>query len=155
VRLGEQTVTLLVDGVAFDFGGVAKGYAADEALLVLRQHGFPRALVAISGDIALGDAPAGRMGWRVGLGSADRVEELANCGVSTSGDLHQARRGESHLLDGREGRARSARIGSVTVIASSAIEADALATAIHLVGKEEAAKGLLPRVGVTVMIDGF
>ncbi|MCL4793253.1 MAG: FAD:protein FMN transferase [Bryobacteraceae bacterium] len=150
VRLADGAVVLLAEGIAFDFGGIAKGYAADEALKVLRTRGFPRAMVALSGDIALGDAPADRKGWRVGLGSKDLVEELANRGASTSGDAHQARRGESHILDGRAGAARRARPGSVTVIAPTAMEADALATAIHAMGKEEAEKGLLPKAGFRV-----
>ncbi len=150
VRLADGAVVLLNEGIAFDFGGIAKGYAADEALKVLRARGFSRAMVALSGDIALGDAPAGRKGWRVGLGSKHLVEELANCGVSTSGDEHQARRGESHILDGRAGVARRTRPGSVTVIAPTAMEADALATAIHAMGKEEAEKGLLPKADFRV-----
>lgn len=155
VRLETGKVTLLGEGIGFDFGGIGKGYAADEALRVLREHGFRRAMVAVSGDIALGDAPAGRKGWRVGLGSAARVEELANRGVSTSGDAHQARGGESHILDGRTGEARKARAGWVTVVAGSAMEADALATAIRAMGKEEAEKRLLPRAEARVIIEGF
>lgn len=155
VALGPGTVTLNGAGIAFDFGGIAKGYAADEALLVLRQRGFPRAMVAISGDISLGDAPAGEAGWRIGLGSSARVELLANCGVSTSGDKHQARRGESHIRDARAGAPRAARPGTVTVIAPSAMEADALATAIHAMGKEEAEKRLLPKDSVRTVFLGF
>lgn len=151
VTLGPGAVVLHGEAIGFDFGGIAKGYAADEALRVLRQRGFPRALVAISGDLAIGDAPAGKPGWRIGLGAADRVEFLAGCGVSTSGDRYQARRGGSHILDARAGEPRPARPGSVTVIARSAMEADALATAIHVMGKEQAEKRLLPREYVRVI----
>jgi FAD:protein FMN transferase len=155
VALSPGTVTLNGAGIAFDFGGIAKGYAADEALRELRRRGFPRAMVALSGDIALGDAPAGDAGWRIGLGSAARAAVLANCGVSTSGDERQARRGESHILDVRGGSPRAARPGTVTVIAPSAMEADALATAIHAMGKEEAEKRLLPKANVRTVFLGF
>lgn len=155
VALGPGTVTLNGAGIAFDFGGIAKGYAAGEALRVLRRLGFPRAMVAISGDIALGDAPASEAGWRIGLGTAARAEVLSNCGVSTSGDEHQARRGESHIRDARAGAPRAARPGTVTVIAPSAMEADALATAIHAMGKEEAEKRLLPKADVRTVFQGF
>lgn len=155
VALGPGTVTLSGEGIAFDFGGIAKGYAADEALRLLRGRGFPRAMVALSGDIALGDAPTGEGGWRIGLGSATRAGLLANCGVSTSGDEAQARRGESHILDARGGAQRAARPGTVTVIAPSAMEADALATAIHAMGKEEAEKSLLPKANVRIIFQGF
>lgn len=155
VRLADGAVVLLAEGIAFDFGGIAKGYAADEALKVLRQHGFPRAMAALSGDIALGAPPSGRQGWRVGLGSPEQIEELAHCGVSTSGDANQTRRGQSHVLDGRSARPRSARSGAVTIIAPSAMEADALATAIHAMGKEEAEKVLPPKANIRVVFRLF
>lgn len=155
IELGPQTVTLRAPGIAFDFGGIAKGYAADEALKVLRQHGFPRAMAALSGDIALGAPPSGRQGWRVGLGSPDQIEELAHCGVSTSGDANQTRQGHSHIFDGRSAQPRPARPGAVTVVAPSAMEADALATAIHALGKEEAEKVLPPKTDIRVVFRLF
>ena len=50
----QQTVTLTVPDMQLDLGGIAKGYAADQALAVLRSQGLSRALVAASGDIAVG-----------------------------------------------------------------------------------------------------
>jgi thiamine biosynthesis lipoprotein len=155
VALGQGTVTLTGEGIAFDFGGIAKGYAADEALRVLKQRGFPRAMASLSGDIAVGAPPAGARGWRIGLGSAARVEELAHRGISTSGDSRQARRGESHVFDARRPAARAARAGAVTVIAPTAMEADALATAIFAMGKEEAEKRLLPMADIRVVFHDF
>lgn len=151
VRLHQRQVTLLAPGIAFDFGGIGKGYAAREALALLRQLGFPRAMIALSGDLALGDAPSGRPGWRVGLGSANHIEALANCGVSTSGDAHQSRRGQSHILDARQPAARPATPGSVTVIAPDPMHADAWATALHAMGKEESAKVLPPKSSLRVI----
>ena len=69
VRLdaGRQTVELLKKGMRIDLGGIAKGYAMDEALAVLQRHGITRALVEAGGDMRLGDPPPGRAGWRVGI----------------------------------------------------------------------------------------
>ncbi|MCU0783462.1 MAG: FAD:protein FMN transferase [Verrucomicrobia bacterium] len=64
-----QTVTLTVLDMQLDLGGIGKGYAATKALEVLKGHGLPRALIAASGDIAAGDPPPGRRGWRVGIGN--------------------------------------------------------------------------------------
>jgi len=50
-----RTVFLKLAGMQLDLGGIAKGFAADEALAVLRARGVPRALVAVSGDLAIGD----------------------------------------------------------------------------------------------------
>src|SRR5262249_39046856 len=62
-----RTVRLTAKGILLDLGGIAKGYAAQAALEVLRRHGIRHALVAAGGDIAVGDAPPGAAGWRVGI----------------------------------------------------------------------------------------
>src|SRR5205085_2598842 len=50
---------------------IAKGYAADEALQILRANGITRALVSGGGDMAIGDAPPGKKGWRIELANFD------------------------------------------------------------------------------------
>ena len=67
-----QTVELLKPRMRLDLGGIAKGYAADAALAMLRKHGITRALVDGSGDIALGDPPPGANGWRIAIAPLDR-----------------------------------------------------------------------------------
>jgi thiamine biosynthesis lipoprotein len=59
-----QAVKLLKPGMKLDLGGIAKGYAADEALRALAKQGFTRALVNASGDMAIGDPPPGAKGWK-------------------------------------------------------------------------------------------
>ena len=81
----EQTITFTAPGIQLDLGGIGKGYAADQALGVLRQQGIKRALVAASGDIAAGEPPPGQSGWRVGIGAMDKGPELARnevCGTA-------------------------------------------------------------------------
>ena len=132
LRLKPRTrlVTLAVPGMQLDLGGIAKGYAADQMLAELRRAGIPQALVAASGDIAIGDAPPGQPGWTIEAGRSTRM--LANRGVSTSGPAEQfvtigAVR-YAHIIDPRTG------IGLINastagVIAPTATLADALATA--------------------------
>ncbi len=62
-----RTVRLLKAGMKLDLGGIAKGYAADEALKALRDQGIPHALMAAAGDIAAGDPPPGEEGWSVAV----------------------------------------------------------------------------------------
>src|SRR5262249_52761384 len=88
-----HAVTLVASGMRLDLGGIAKGYAADQALLLLKRRGLNRALVAASGDIAVGDPPPGQAGWKIALAPIDagtnqfeRTLLLHNAGVSTSGD---------------------------------------------------------------------
>jgi len=141
-----STVTLGRSGMQLDLGGIAKGFAADEALAVLRRHGFSRAMVAASGDLALGDPPWGKAGWTVelapfGPGSGSPVVlVVANAGVSTSGDTEQHVEIEgvrySHLIDPATGLGRTESV-AVTVIANDATTSDALATTCSLLQPEQ------------------
>ncbi len=136
---GRSRVRFRSPGVALDLGGIGKGLAADEALAVLAGHGFPSALVEIGGDLALGTAPPGRLGWRIGIGDPGRGEtetlELAECGVATSGDaeLFVVIEGvrHSHIIDSRRGEA-VVGAGEITVVAPTCGEADAWATALSV-----------------------
>jgi thiamine biosynthesis lipoprotein len=144
----KRTARLVRFGMRLDLGAIAKGYAADEALKVLRQFGIQSALVAASGDLALGDAPPGAKGWRVEIvgydapnGSPSAIVELENCGVATSGDLFQ--RVEingvrySHIVNpftcvGMTNHALA------TVIAKDSMTADSLATVMTIAGTDTA-----------------
>ncbi|MFM7605858.1 MAG: FAD:protein FMN transferase, partial [Prosthecobacter sp.] len=87
-------ITLTKPGMLLDLGGIAKGYAADAVLKLLRErHHISRALVIAGGDIAIGDAPPNQEGWEIQLRSsadARKTAILKNAAVSTSGDLYQA-----------------------------------------------------------------
>jgi thiamine biosynthesis lipoprotein len=148
-----KTVRLAVAGMRLDFGGIGKGFAADAALAVLRQHGVTRALVAASGDITAGDPPPGRDGWTVdippiGKGLPTRRVKLANASVSTSGDLFQyveiGRVRYSHVLDPRTGLGLTGR-RSATVIAPKGVLADGLTKAASL----------LPPATLESLLDGI
>jgi len=133
-----RTVTLLRPHMALDLGGIAKGYAAETALAVLAQYGIPCAMVAASGDLALGDPPPGKKGWQIELNpfgsTLDKPLTLvvAHAGVSTSGDTEQfvtvAGIRYSHIIDPATGLGLT-RPTAVTVVAPHATLADALATA--------------------------
>lgn len=141
-----SAVRLGLPGMRLDLGGIAKGYAADAALKVLRDHGLGSALVAASGDLAIGDAPPGEAGWRIRIGDPSgrtnvigQVLLLRNAGVSTSGDTEQfveiAGRRFSHIVDPRTGLGLTNRV-QATVIAECATRSDALATAVCILGTE-------------------
>lgn len=141
----DRCVELLRPGMRLDLGGIAMGYAADEALRILRECGLPRALVDASGDIAVGDAPPGADGWRIGLVSLDpdqppgRFLQLAHAAVTTSGDAFQhvelGGKRYSHIIDPTTGLGLT-RQCSVTVVAPDCITADSLATALCVLGPE-------------------
>ena len=98
LRLGpdRRTVQLLRPDMRLDLGGIAKGYAVDGALTALRNLGLRRALVDGGGDIAAGDPPPGREGWKIAVSSLDPTApptqflRIANAAVATSGDAFGA-----------------------------------------------------------------
>lgn len=134
-------------GMRLDFGGIAKGFAADECLEIFRQRGIDSALVDASGDIALGSAPPGESGWWVAVADLNNLEAigqtlcLSNCGVATSSDGRQALRQDgvrhSHIIDPRSGQALVDH-SCVTVIANSATAADGWASALSVLGPHRA-----------------
>ncbi len=141
-------VRLVKPGMRLDLGGIAKGYAAQRAVEVLRDHGFSRVMVGLAGDIVVGDPPPGKEGWRiavVGERVTDRVNVadrpvlvLRNAAVSTSGDAEQfvevGGKRYSHIVDPATGMGMTA-LRSVTVVAATGEEADALSTAACLLGE--------------------
>ena len=134
-----KTVRFMRAGIRLDAGGIAKGYAADRALEEIARTGPRRALVAAGGDLAIGEPPPGRPGWEVALAGLDpdgaapaSPVVVARCGISTSGDAEQWVEIDgvrySHIIDPRTGMPlRNSR--NVSVVAATAMEADALATA--------------------------
>jgi len=133
----KQSVKFSRQGLRLDFGAIGKGFAVDQAARVLEQHGVTSYLVNISGNMRLGDAPPGKPGWRVQVAGVTedspplRTLVMSNCAIATSGDLWQyieidgTRR--SHILDPRTGIGVPGPIAA-TVVAPTAIAADALAT---------------------------
>ena len=141
-----HTVQLLLAGMLLDLGSIAKGYAADAALEVLRRQGLPRALVAAGGDIAVGAAPPEARAWKIGIAPLKNPEAeptrylyLTNAGVSTAGDSEQFVEIEgkrySHIIDPKTGLGLVGR-RSVTVVAANTTTSDALDTAIAVMGQQ-------------------
>jgi len=158
---GARTATVLAPNMQIDLGGIAKGYAADQALAVLKRHGLTRALVAASGDIAVGDAPPDQPGWRVTVGTpfpgkdSERPLILTNAAVSTSGDTEQSvvigGKRYSHIVDPRTGLGLSDRC-QVSVIATRAMHTDALATAVSILGADQGRKLIESEPGRSAII---
>src|ERR1039457_3719678 len=139
-----RTVTLLVPNMRLDLGGLGKGYAADAALRILKDKGIDRALVAASGDIAIGNPPPGQHGWKVGIApfvgdtnQPARTLLLHNAGISTSGDTEQFIEINgvhySHIVNPATGLGLTNRI-QATIIGPDATTTDSLDTTVSLLG---------------------
>ena len=148
LHLDDATHSVRLDrrGMQIDLGGIAKGYAADEALTAFRKQGIRSALVAASGDLTFSAPPPGEEGWKIGVGSKaggdagfTRLLTLANAAVSTSGDKEQHldsdSRRYSHVIDTRTEQGLTSGL-TVTVVARHGIDADANATAVDVLGAQ-------------------
>ena len=132
-------------GVQMDFSAIAKGYAVDEICGLLYEAGLSDYLVEIGGEVSARGTRADGQAWSIGIESPDRTgvteaAPLRDAAIATSGDYrnyfeHDGRR-YSHVLDPRTGWPVHHGLTSVTVIASSAATADALATALLVLGPE-------------------
>ncbi len=141
-----RSVELKRRGMKLDVGGIAKGYASQAAIDVLKSMGIRQALVGGAGDIVVGDPPPGARGWRVAIAPVDPKRPyrpptliLANAAVSTAGDAERFvvidGHRYSHIVDPWTGMGREDR-ASVTVVAPDGATADALETAAYLLGPD-------------------
>lgn len=137
-----RTVRLAEPGMRLDLGGIAKGYALDEALAVLREHGVARALVDGGGDVAASAPPPGRDGWSLGLdvgGGPAGTVRLRDAACATSGDVHRSVEIDgvrySHVVDPRTGLGVT-HGRAATVIAPGGATADAWASALCVLSPE-------------------
>lgn len=169
LELDRETPALILgtEHMQLDFGGIVKGYSADEALAILKQRGFSRSLVAASGDIVVGDPPPDMDAWRIGIRSLDAVLAddpekplsgtipLVNGAVSTSGDTQQAVNLDgvrySHIVDPKTALGLTHRI-AVTVIGPDATTTDSYATSVSVLGKEKGLAFIESKPGVECLI---
>lgn len=142
-----QAVKLIKPDMRLDAGGIAKGYAMDEAMNVLRSMDISRAMIQGGGDMVLAERPPGRRGWNIQLTSNAPALLLSNCAMATSGDLFQNLEINgirySHIVDPRTGIGLTNR-SLVHVIAPTGITADSFSTTLNILGPDEA-KRLLKR----------
>ena len=156
-----RRVQLLKPGMLLDLGGIAKGDAADQALIVLQGYSITQALVAAAGDIATGDPPRGR-DWQIGIEMFEsptlppsRFIGIRDSAVSTSGDSEQHVEIDgvrySHIVNPRTGMALTGR-RSVTVTAPHGITSDCYATALCVLGHERGLRLIRDAPGTAALI---
>ena len=139
----EHSICLPV-GLSLDFGGVAKGWAAHQAMNRLKNYG--PALVNAGGDIAISGLLPGGEPWLVGIddplhpGASLGTLRLGRCGVGTSGTDYrhwvQGKVWKHHIIDPRMGEPAETDILSATVIAPSVLDAEMAAKVILILGSQ-------------------
>ena len=143
------TVTLL-DGAQLDLGGIAKGYAAGRVRTILREAGVTSAIISLGGNVAaVGKKPDGSA-WTVGLQDPDRPEayfgtvSIEDACVVTSGAYQRYFEENGvcyhHILDPHTGCPAESGVKSVSVVARDDTLADALSTALFVMGLDAGAE---------------
>ncbi len=149
--VGSEKIDITGDRIAFQLedmkitlGAITKGYAVDEALKVLENIGIKHALIAAAGDISsLGTKPNGEP-WSIALVNPDNTEDslatftFAQKSISTSGNYERyfsPDKKAHHIINPKTGFSAGDLI-SVTIIAGSGTQADALATSVFVMGPE-------------------
>ncbi len=152
----ERTVSFAKDGMELNVNAIAKGYAVDRVLATLRRPGVVAAMVDIGGEIACFGQRISGEDWLIGIQDPFAKSNdnpfivkprwkirLRNCAVATSGDYRQYAiiKGKrySHIIDPRTGKPIR-KLPSVTIIAKRSVDADALATAVSVLGPKEGMK---------------
>ncbi|MBF0283293.1 MAG: FAD:protein FMN transferase [Magnetococcales bacterium] len=160
-------VRLADESVGLDLGGIAKGYAVDQAIAALRGAGVNHGIVNAGGNLrAIGDK--GGAPWRVGVQDPRREETIVavlplrgDRSISTSGDyeryfLHEGER-YHHILDPETARPSRSGVISATVATADAMSADALSTIVFILGAEKGLallSGIPGAEGMVILSDG-
>jgi len=152
-----------VDGVQLDFSGIAPGFAVDRLCELLDTRGFASYLVDVGGEIRARGERSGGGPWRLAVEDPNAGEErraysvvaLSDGALATSGDYRNHRLVDGvevpHLFDPRSLAPIATHVTSSSVLASTAARADALATALAVLGGA-AALEIAARLGVEVFV---
>ncbi len=157
----EQTAFLAKAGMRLDLGALAKGYATEKALQVLKRNGVEKALIDAGGNIRVLGTNAGSDSWRVGIknplksGDILAVLSLEDLAAVTSGDYYRyfesGGRRYNHILDPRTGYPATENM-SVTVVTKDAGLADVLSTAFFVLNPEKVLEVAKKLEGVDVFL---
>jgi thiamine biosynthesis lipoprotein len=157
VKVDRERGTVTVPaGYGLDLGGIAKGMAADAALVLLAAQGIEPALVSAGGDLAVrGLPPAGSWDVLVGDGMDAQVVPLLRGALATSGTTKRTwRQGtlrRHHVVDPRSGEPALSGLRQVTVAAATCRAAEAMATAVLVAGPELGAR-LVERAALAALL---
>ncbi|MBN2588537.1 MAG: FAD:protein FMN transferase [Sedimentisphaerales bacterium] len=147
-----RTVRFSIEGMKLDLGGIAKGYGIDKAIEAIQKTDALGAIVDVGGDCrCFGIPPEGRKSWAVGIQNPNINDDSSenelvmklkatDRAITTSGDYQQfviiEGKKQSHIINRKTGSGAEG-LSSVTIITGNATDADALATAISVMGTKK------------------
>jgi len=159
MKATDNTIRMPV-GMRLDLGGIVKGWAAQQAMIRLREAG--PVLVDAGGDIAISGPMRNGMPWAVGVddpfqaGQSLALMMLADCGIATSGkDYHRwmkADRWQHHIIDPRTDKPAETDVFTATVIARDVMDAEAWAKTALILGSQAGADKLNQVEGLAYLL---
>jgi len=144
----ESTVFLKRPGMALDLGAIAKGYAADEAARILREHGIANALINLGGNVLTVGAKPDGTPWRIGAQNPEQprgthigIVETGPMAIVTSGSYERYFEVDGkryhHILDTRTGFPVSNGLSAVMIVTADSMTADGYSTLVFALGLQK------------------
>ena len=142
----------LQNAAGIDFGGIAKGYTSDRLMEIFRRYQLTSGCVSLGGNVQFyGAKPDGSL-WRCGIKNPDEPESESYLGILSAKDVAVITSGAyerfftdektgqiyHHIIDPKSGYPANSGLCSVTIVSASGIKADALSTAVFVLGFEKA-----------------
>lgn len=138
------------ENTSIDLGGIGKGYTSDRVAEILKKNGVSSAIISLGGNVhALGTKPSGDS-WTVGIADPENSSSIIgkvkvrDRAVITSGGyqrfFEQDGKTYHHIINPATGKSAESGLLSVTIVSESGIKADALSTALFVMGMDKAAR---------------
>jgi thiamine biosynthesis lipoprotein len=162
IEVTDREIFLRKKGMQLTLDGIAKGRVVDAAVDRMRDMGIQHILVEAGGDLSAPGSKANGLPWRIGIQHPRTAEktiavmDLKGGAVCTSGDYQNAFTrdyGEHHIVDPRTGRS-PAEVCSATVLAPTAMDADAISTGLMVMGVQQGLQLIERMPGVEAMLIG-
>ncbi len=144
----KSSIKKVYDKCAMDLGGIAKGYIADQIAKYFKENNVKRAIINLGGNVyALGSKTDNSL-WNVGIqkpfddvGTPLGVVKIKDMAVVTSGiyerQFFENDQAYHHILDPKTGYPYNNELSAVSIISTSAIDADALSTITYMLGPKD------------------
>jgi len=174
LQINENSISKTNPKTELDFSAVAKGYGVDKVAELIKNRGYENYLVEIGGEVVVKGKNANNEKWRVGIDkplieqtvnrNLQAILAITNVAVATSGDYRNYFVSHdslySHTLDPKTCRPIINGVASATIVAPNCAMADAMATAIMVMGEEKAIAWIESKPDVEAMVilreeDGF
>ncbi len=145
VKVSSDCIVSAGQGQKIDLGGIAKGYAADQAALVLKESGVQRGIINLGGNVLVVGSKKDGSSWKIGIqdpfqptGDTVGIMEIRQGAVVTSGIyeryFEENGRRYHHILDPETGYPAENDLAGVSISVSTSLDADALSTTVFLLG---------------------